>query len=384
MVDLHFVCQQNGWQEATISLSDHPVSFDDNFYCVFELKEKLFIKIIHESGAHPSLEKLFGTDDYFQYSTQNVNQLNHSDLLEQQVLILDGLSYISSGLSQTLQQFVSEGGSLVIFPAEKSDLSSYQRLLQPLATNYFLSLDESVINITQLHKQHSIFQGVFEEINEKINFPKIEQYFIKTQLSKTTNTPLLSLENGQPLISEYKYKKGKVYLSSTGLESEFGNFSQHALFVPILYNIASHSRGNQSLFHKIGKTHIPSDLQLSKELVYEVKGQDISFIPQIQKSQIGVYNQITKAGHYQITQKDKEIAKLAFNYSRKESNPSVISKQELEAFASQHKNIEVINAKESSLTQKLNTMNKGTALWKLCLIFALGFLALEILIIKRL
>ena len=283
VVDLHFVCQQNGWQEATVSLSDHPISFDDEFYCVFEIKEKLFIQSINETGTNPSLEKLFGSDDYFQYSTQNIDQLKHSDLLEQQVLILDGLSYISSGLSQTLQQFVSEGGSLLIFPAEKSDLTNYQTLLQSLGTNYFLYLDESIINIKQLHKQHSIFYGVFEEINEKIDFPKIEQYFVQTQLSKTTNNPLLSLENGQALISEYQYQKGKVYLSSIGLESEFGSFSQHALFVPILYNIASHSRANQSLFHKIGKTHIPNDLQLSKELVYEVKGQDISFIPQIQK-----------------------------------------------------------------------------------------------------
>ena len=91
------------------------------------------------------------------YSTQNIQQLKHSVILEQQVLILDGLSYISSGLSQTLQQFVSEGGSLLIFPAEKSDLTNYQKLLQSLGTNYFLFLDESIINIKQLHKQHSIF-----------------------------------------------------------------------------------------------------------------------------------------------------------------------------------------------------------------------------------
>ena len=263
-------------------------------------------------------------------------------------------------------------------------MTNYQTLLQSLGTNYFLSLEKSIINIAQLHKQHSIFQGVFEELNEKIDFPKIKQYFVQTQLSKTTNNPLLTLENGQDLISEYQYQKGKVYLSSIGLESEFGSFSQHALFVPILYNIASHSRGNQSLFHKIGKTHIPSDLQLSKELVYELEGQDISFIPQIQKNQIGVYNQIKKAGHYQVTQQEEKIATLAFNYSRKESDPSIVSMEELEAFASKHKNIEVINAKESALTQRLNIMNNGTALWKLCLIFALGFLALEILIIKRL
>ena len=210
------------------------------------------------------------------------------------------------------------------------------------------------------------------------------KYFIQTQLSKTTNTPLLSLENGQALISEYQYQKGKIYLSSIGLESEFGSFSQHALFVPILYNIASHSRGTQSLSQQIGKTHIPNDLQLSKELVYELKGEGISFIPQVQNTRIGFYNQITTSGHYQLTHQEEKIATLAFNYSRKESNPSVLSIEELEAFASQHKNIEVIHAKESTLTQTLNTLNKGTALWKLCLIFALGFLALEILIIKRL
>ena len=212
VVDLNFVCQQNGWQEAVVSISDHPISFDDKFYCVFEIKEQLFIQCIYETGTHPSLEKLFGADDYFNYSTQNIQQLKHSDLLEQQMLILDGLSYISSGLSQTLQQFVAEGGSLLIFPNEKSDLASYKTLLKSLGANYFLSLDESIINITQLHKEHSIFQGVFEEVNEKINFPMIKKYFIQTKLSKTTNTPLLSLENGQALISEYQYQKKERFI----------------------------------------------------------------------------------------------------------------------------------------------------------------------------
>ena len=384
MVDLNFVCQQNGWQEAVVSISDHPISFDDKFYCVFEIKEQLFIQCIYETGTHPSLEKLFGADDYFNYSTQNIQQLKHSDLLEQQMLILDGLSYISSGLSQTLQQFVAEGGSLLIFPNEKSDLASYKTLLKSLGANYFLSLDESIINITQLHKEHSIFQGVFEEVNEKINFPMIKKYFIQTKLSKTTNTPLLSLENGQALISEYQYQKGKIYLSSIGLENEFGSFSKHALYVPILYNIASHSSKNQALFHQIGKTHIPSDLQLSKEIVYEIEGQNISFIPQVQNNQIGVYNQVSTAGHYQLTHNKEKIATLAFNYSRKESKPSIVSKEEIEAFASQYRNIEVIHEKESAMTKKLNTLNNGTVLWKLCIIFELGFLALEILIIKRL
>lgn len=384
IINLHFVCQQNGWQEATISISDYPITFDDEFHCAFELKEQLFVQSIYEDEASPYFEKLFEPDGYFEFTIQDAQQLNHADLFTQDLIILDELKYISSGLSQTLQHFVSEGGSLLIFPHEESKLPSYQAFLQALGTDYYLSIDKAPIKITQLHEQHSLFQGVFEELNQKIDFPKIEQYFIQTNFSKTTSSPLLSLENGQALISEYQHQKGKVYLSNIGLGTTFGNFSQHALFVPILYNMASHAGGAQSLYHQTENTHIPSDLQLSKELVYEMKGEGISFIPQIQSNQIGVYNQITSAGHYLLTNNNREIVTLAFNYPRRESNPSVLSIEELEAFASQYTNIEVIHAKENALTQTLNTLNKGTALWKLCLIFALGFLALEILIIKRL
>lgn len=384
IVNLHFVCQQNGWQEATIIINDYPITFDDEFHCAFELKEQLFVQSIYEGKASPYLEKLFEADGYFEFSTQDAQQLNHADLFAQDLIILDELKHVSSGLSQTLQHFVSEGGSLLIFPSEESELPNYKAFLQGLGTDYYLSIDKTPIKITQLHEKHNLFQGVFEELNQKIDFPKIEQYFTQTNFSKTTSSPLLSLENGQALISEYQHRKGKIYLSNIGLEKTFGNFGQHALFVPILYNMASHAGGTQSLYHQIENTHIPSDLQLSKELVYEIKGEGISFIPQIQSNQIGVYNQITSAGHYLLINKKREIATLAFNYSRKESNPSVLSIEELEEFASQYTNIEVIHANKIALSQKLNTLNKGTALWKLCLIFALGFLALEILIIKRL
>ena len=90
---------------------------------------------------------------------------------------------------------------------KKKRFNKLPNITKSLGTDYFLYLDESKINITQLNEQHSLFHGVFKEFNEKIDFPKIEQYFIQTQLSKTTNTPLLSLENGQALISEYQYKK---------------------------------------------------------------------------------------------------------------------------------------------------------------------------------
>lgn len=123
---------------------------------------------------------------------------------------------------------------------------------------------------------------------------------------------------------------------------------------------------------------------MDKETVITLSNGESEFIPQLQNKQLWVYDQVQKAGHYQLKQKGKEIAWLAFNYNRKESEPNTHTLEELEAFASQHNNIQVINTSEQSLTQTLSTLNQGTALWKLCLIFALGFLALEILIIRLL
>ena len=74
---------------------------------------------------------------------------------------------------------------------------------------------------------------------------------------------LLDFENDQSVIGEYNYKKGKLYLSSIGISDSFSNFNKHALFVPILYNIASHSSIKQSLYYFIGEKYIQSNFKLS-------------------------------------------------------------------------------------------------------------------------
>jgi hypothetical protein len=384
IVELNFSAEQTGWKNAVVSIQDHPITFDDDFYLCFEVKKQLLVQTIYENTPSKALDKLFGSDTYFNYSEQKVSQLNHSEILQQQLVVLDGLTQISSGLAQSLTTFVKEGGSLAIFPTENSNLESYQTVLQSLQTDYYLGLNKDGINITQLHNKHDLFKGVFESINQKLDFPKVEQYFTQSQFSQTNATPILSFENGQALINEYTFQNGKIYLANIGLSNNFGNFSQHALFVPILYNMASQSGGQQLIYHTVGDEQVKVSIEANKEAAFTLSNGESEFIPQMQNKQLWVYDQVQKAGHYQLKQKGTEIAWLAFNYDRKESNPNTLLLEELEAFASQHNNIQVINTSEQSLTQTLSTLNQGTALWKLCLIFALGFLALEILIIRLL
>ena len=149
--------------------------------------------------------------------------------------------------------------------------------------------------------------------------------------------------------------------------------------------MAIQSSGKQDLYYSLSTPFVTTERRLLQTETYTIEGEDFSFIPSIQNKQIGIYDQIKEAGHYHLKDKmNKKISSLAFNYARTESNPTTLSIEKLEEFASKHKNIEVIADANETLSQTINSLNKRTTLWKLCIIFALGFLALETLIIRRL
>ena len=107
------------------------------------------------------------------------SRINHSDLFNQQLLILDELKSISSGLSESIQKFVANGGTLLVLPSEKSNLNNYKYLLNSLKTDYYTNLDKEAIRIVKLHENHKLFEGVFERLSEKIDFPKDQSVFYK-------------------------------------------------------------------------------------------------------------------------------------------------------------------------------------------------------------
>ena len=85
--ELNFTVNSVGWHKGKLSLQDYPISFDDDFYFSFEVKPQLNVQHIYESTSQGSLEKLFAKDSYFNYSKQNIKQINYSSLNQSQLII---------------------------------------------------------------------------------------------------------------------------------------------------------------------------------------------------------------------------------------------------------------------------------------------------------
>jgi hypothetical protein len=383
IAELQLLSPEAGFHSGYIQLQDHPITFDDDWHFTLEVKKSLQVQTIYQESASQALFKLFDADPYFNYSSQSVVQLNHASLSKQDFIILESVQNISTGLTESLHQFVKNGGSLLIFPGEEMNTDSYRLLLQTLGSDHYQNLLQQASKLQKLDRQHPLFEGVFEDFSTAIDLPELRRYWEISNYNQTNRRPLIQLENQQGFINHYSYGNGQLYLASVGLEASFSNFSQHALFVPILYQMAALSSNTIALSHVLGEHNIPYAKSANSK-GYRLKKENFECIPDYRNGQLWLHDQLKEKGSYQLFNETEQEALLSFNYNRKESQNQTHTIEELAEWAAAHEHIDLIKPYESSVTQQLNELDKGKALWKLCLIFVLVFLALETLIIKRL
>ena len=382
--ELNFTVNSVGWHKGKLSLQDYPISFDDEFYFSFEVKPQLNIQHIYDYKYQTSLEKLFNKDSNFNYSKQNIKQINYNSLNQSQLIILDGLKDMSSGFQQSIKNAIDKGSSLLVFPNNDINKVTYKNFCQLLNIDYYEKLNEQEIKIQSLEVKHPLFDGVFETIDERLNFPKIKQYYIIGHQSQSNGIPILKLEDNNGFLNEYQLAKGKVYLSSIGLDDSFGNFSQNALFVPILYNIASYAGGKQNLFYSIGQENIPISTR-TFESPMRLFNNKVEIIPEVSTSGLWLANQISEANHYELKD-NKRVTKafLSFNYNRTESDLSLFDEENLRSLSEQQSNVFLLETKLDNLSNYIQDLNTGIHLWISCILLTLFFLLIETFLIRLL
>ena len=384
IVELNFNVNTVGWQSGKLSLQDYPISFDDDFYFSFEVKPQLNVQHIYGNISQTSLAKLFANDNYFNFSQQSVKQINYAGLSQSQLIILDGLEELSSGFQQSIKTAVEKGSSVLIFPHSDVNKDSYDEFSYLMNIDTYGELVKSEIKIQALDNKHPLFDGVFEKVEERLNFPEVKQYYPISPQSRTNGIPLLKFENKKGFLNEYLFDKGKIYLSSVGLEEAFGNFSRHALFVPILYNIASYSGGKQDLFYTIGQENIGLSTT-AFESPMSLSNKTYEFIPEISPNGLWVSNQISEADHYQLKNNNNStLAYLSFNYNRSESNLSLMDSEKLRSISEKQANVFFLENKIDNLSRYLQELNTGIPLWLSFILLALFFLLVETLLIRLL
>ena len=102
------------------------------------------------------------------------------------------------------------------------------------------------------------------------------------------------------------------------------------------------------------------------------------------KWKLYLHQQIKNAGNYLLTVGEKPLSALSFNYGKKESQPNIYSSKEVEEILQKNNitGIKINSSANQNISNMVQQIQLGKSYWKHCIILALLFLLIEILLIK--
>ncbi|MFD2146573.1 BatA domain-containing protein [Mucilaginibacter antarcticus] len=324
-----------GWQRGEIALQDNPVTFDNQFYFTFNVKQQMQVLLIDGGTVNPYLNAVFSTDQFFKVTRVPDGNVDYAGLSAYPLIVVSDVKTVSSGLSQQLKTYVNKGGTLVVFPAVDAELPNYKSFLQPMGAAFPEKLATENIKVSGLNLQNPVFKNIFEELPSNPDLPVIKKYY-QLSASSGRNENIMQVQGGQSFWAGYNSGRGKVYVSAVPLNEDFSNLPRHALFVPIMFRIALLSGHDQPLFYTLGHDQTVETMPIQsseKQLLKLIKGKQ-SIIPDVKQQEgstlLYVSDQIQETGLYELRKQDSVVSVMAFNDNRNESDLQYYTTADLE------------------------------------------------------
>ena len=383
-----FVINQAGWNKAELSIQDFPITYDDTYFFAFRVADKIKVLAIDDAKNNVYLDAVFKDQPEFDYKAIPSGSLDYSQIKGNQFVVLCNLNNISSGLSAAINSFLTNGGTVCLFPGYKADVESYNTFMTSMGLNTFSEMREEEQEVAKIDLQQGLFKDVFEKVPENMGLPKVRKYYHINGKIESGEPPVLTLKNGSEFLSKAGYKSGTIYVCASPLDKSYSDLPVHAIFAPMLFKMAIMGSRAENLAYVIGDK---KGIEIASkgggaDKVYKVKGDQVEFIPEQFalgiKVILGLKDQIKKSGFYKVSLENSDSSDvIALNYDRGESNLSFYKVDELKSKYNEP-NMTVVNSIGLEVAQVIKEMDRGVSLWKACLILALIALALESLLLR--
>lgn len=370
----------SGVNRAHINFTDFPISFDNDFYFTLNFTEKIKTLEIKPSANSTPIEYVFGNRDLFSYQGFPSGNFNYSLLQEADLVIVNGVDRIDPSLSLALREYIRNDGTVLLFPGTLPDVKSYQEFSGiPISA----SPESAMQELDKPDFNNPFFENVFEERTPSLLMPSVRR-IINWGADRTA---LLQLKNAQPFLSLFQ-QGGKLYIAASPLDPAFSNFANNALFVPIMYKIASSAKRNVSRpYYTLQENFVALNIDsLTGEDPLRLMGEN-EVVPSQRKVGNKIFFDLPKyalsQGFYYIMSKQDTLDLLAFDLEKRESLMAGYPSNELTGLFGNGANISVFETESTdSFSNEIKERYLGKPLWKYALMLALFFLLAEILLIR--
>ncbi|MDP2060560.1 MAG: BatA domain-containing protein [Flavobacteriaceae bacterium] len=355
-----------------VQIEDNGLFFDNRLYFANDYSKKIKIGVLGDADTY-FLKKIY-TPDEFDLNFFAPEKADFTDLMAQNLIVLNELIAFTPGLLESLVKFHQNGGSLLVILPENMNINVYNLFFRNLNLSNISKKMETEKRITGINFSHPLFDDVFEKSIQNFDYPKVAAYY---PFNSSSSSKILSYENGDAFFAN---PETNIYLITASLQTANSNFKNSPLIVPSFYKVAQQSFAIQKPYYLLGKANtIDVEQTLDKDEVLSLKNTGSDYIP----LQIRLNNKVSltfdefpnTAGLYEVFLKDKAIKTLAFNDNRNENirplTEIIFQNSSLKSFDS-----------ATELLSELKSQGEGKQFWKWFVIFALLFLVAETLILK--
>jgi hypothetical protein len=391
-VVLRMVPDRSGLQAGTVLLEDDDLLGDNRRYFSFFIPEEItvlmvgraddiyFLKLAlrpeKDAGAFIKIKEIRRED----FAAQNLD--------EYAVVIFSNVPELENTLAQKLQNFVSSGGSLMVFLGADVDLRSYNEHLHrklglPLLTQSLTSVAaDQFLSFGKVDFSHPIFKDVFEN-EQHVDSPHF-RFAISVDASKPIDK-IIEFSNGAPFLFESKYQNGRIMYFTSGVSSGWSDLTLRGIFAPLINRCVSYlanATSNEESEFIIGEEisyHPEGDVTELK--MQKPDGSEILVKPEVVQGKYHLrFRDTTLPGIYQLLSGATVLAQWAVNFGARESELTELSADEVRRFVGTE---DVFAIKESEgLEKRLYEFRFGRELWKYFAVAALVVLILEMIIFR--
>lgn len=385
-IELQFVVEQGGEQRCTVSLMDYPITFDDSYHFVMNVKSSLNVV---ELGTEPTdCGLLFSDDAQFDYVLMDPARFDLGILSRAQLIIVNETAALNETLQQTLLDYVSEGVSLVVFPC--IDDPKQNAMLYEKAGLSMGEVDANTTKVEGLAVQHDFFSDMVVDLPEFAEFPTALQHV--SLKANGLSSALLSFQNGDPFMLVTQQGKGNVFAMATALDNAWSDLSSNPLFVPLMLKMALMGAqvGRLSYIIGIDKYFAVNDLDMEGDHSFALCNADHSYLirpaaeMRNQKAYLYLNDDLPSAGFCELLVNDTLNRTLAWNDSRVESSMEFASRKVVEkTFRDAGYDVAaVMDVTDFAADDLVEAMAHQSSLWKWFALIALLALLGEIAVLR--
>ncbi|MBR7022737.1 MAG: BatA and WFA domain-containing protein [Bacteroidales bacterium] len=385
-IGMQFVVENNGEQRCSVSLMDHPITFDDAYDFVISVKPSLSVIELGTESSACSL--LFDDDEQFNYTLMEPSRFDLAAITKAQLLIVNETAVMNETLQQTLLDAVSEGASLMVFPSvddPKSNRYLYGKLGLTL-----MEADTNSTSVEDLALQHAFFSDMILDLPQHPDLPKVKHHIrLKTN---GLATPLLTMQNADPLLMMETVGKGQAFVMATALNPIWSDLADNAIFVPMMVKMAFMGGKMDKMSYTIGidKMLVLSDLNLEGDRSFLFSNAERTFelmpASEVRNGKVYLYlnDNLPESGFYDLLVNDTLNRVTAWNESRIESKMVFADRNDIEPqFKKAGFNVAaVLDTSDFATADLVEAMAHQSSQWKLFALIALLALLGEIAVLR--